>query len=337
MKNVSKLDLVVGGIILIALSFAAGWWMKNPPPVQAGLCKSTPLRLTGFKYVRPLLICDTSPQRDFTELKPLNQSFTDIINQAKSDNKISTASVYFHDLKNDGRIDVNKDDKFNSASMGKVAVMIAVYRWTEPNPGRLEQKVVVNVPANLNSSQEVPPKDYAHIGQSYTVDDLVNLMIKYSDNNSLYALINLIGADTLNDVFKDLQAPFPTVVSQSMDVDFMTTRDFSYFFRVLYNDTYLTSDLSDKALDLLTQTDFASGLKSGVPSDVPASHKFGLKTLTNSGSVVERELSDCGVVYHPTHPYLLCVMTKGNGSIGDIESVIKDISTVAYKFQDNRQ
>jgi hypothetical protein len=43
-----------------------------------------------------------------------------------------------------------------------------------------------------------------------------------------------------------------------------------------------------------------------------------------------RELHDCGIVYLPDNPYLLCVMTKGN-DFAKMEKIIEEISRLSYE------
>ena len=140
-------------------------------------------------------------------------------------------------------------------------------------------------------------------------------------------------------VFKELQLPFQFDPKNPQLFDFITTKEISYFFRVLYNGTYLNQEFSDAALSLLNDSDYKNGLVAGVPSGVNVAHKFGQKTyysLDNPKQVLKRELHDCGIIYHEKNPYLLCVMTKSVSPIPDIESTIKKISAAVYQFQDSR-
>jgi hypothetical protein len=121
------------------------------------------------------------------------------------------------------------------------------------------------------------------------------------------------------------------------EIDYMTAKDFSYFLRVLYNSTYLKKDLSEKALELLNTVDFKDGLVAGVPNNITVAHKFGIKgdfANNDKNQVVNRELHDCGIVYHNQRPYLVCIMTKGNSSLQDSESVLKNISSMIYQAVD---
>lgn len=76
-------------------------------------------------------------------------------------------------------------------------------------------------------------------------------------------------------------------------------------------------------LSLLSQSAFPQGLEAGVPQDLPVAHKFGEYDDGKGG----KQLNDCGIIYKPHKPYLLCVMTEGK----DLDALAKVISTISNK------
>jgi len=72
---------------------------------------------------------------------------------------------------------------------------------------------------------------------------------------------------------------------------------------VLYNATYLDRDLSEKALELLANSNFKLGLRAGVSPTVTVADKYGERTAFDpQGNVQYRELHDCGIVYDQNGP-----------------------------------
>jgi len=330
-----KIAIIIGLLVLMFLVFMAGWLLKEKFSKQSYV--SSPLRLTDFKFARPLLVCDTNPNKANPELQSLEVKLKNLIDKEKKDKKVSTASVYMQDFKTDGRIDINKDEKFDSASMGKVSIALAFFRLAESDYSILSQRIKYNSGRDENFSQEIKPNDYAKIGETYTIQELIEKMLKYSDNNSTYMLLSFLEPGKLQELYQDLQVPGQMDPQKPGGYDYMTTRDVSYFFRVLYNSTYLMNDLSEKILEILTETDYKNGLVAGVPEGIVVAHKFGLTSLESNGNIVERELHDCGIIYHPDNPYLLCVMTKSSSTVPDIESAIKDISSMVYQYANKKQ
>ncbi len=76
----------------------------------------------------------------------------------------------------------------------------------------------------------------------------------------------------------------------------------------------------------------------GVPSTVDVAHKFGERTTlaSDTESTETKQLHDCGIVYFPENPYLLCVMTRGT-DFKVLEGIISDISRMVYEEVDSRR
>ncbi len=146
-------------------------------------------------------------------------------------------------------------------------------------------------------------------------------MIKYSDNGAFGAIVSdpRINSE-FTQVYSLFRLPAPGLTGST--TDFMSPKSFSSVFRALYNSSFFEWGLSEQVLSLLSQTTFTQGLVSGVPSTTPVSHKFGENT---------DELHDCGIVYSPKHPYLLCIMTRGNNA-QNLESALQQISNIVWKF-----
>jgi hypothetical protein len=89
---------------------------------------------------------------------------------------------------------------------------------------------------------------------------------------------------------------------------------------------------SNKLLGIMDDSSFQDGLAAGVPSTVTVANKFGERFLNSStpGIPTDFELHDCGILYPPQNPYILCVMTKGN-DYTKLAKVIADVSRAVYQ------
>ena len=105
----------------------------------------------------------------------------------------------------------------------------------------------------------------------------------------------------------------------------MTTAEYAKIFINLHNAEYLTKDKSNYALLLLSQTTFYEGIVHGVPITIKVAHKFGERETMYS-----QQLHDCGIVYYPEHPYVLCIMTNGKDT-KTLSKVISGISETVYR------
>lgn len=297
-----------------------------------------PLRLTGYQYISPLISCNFSSVKAFSQDQSMISTIQSVISQDKSAGDITNASVYFADLTTGQWASVNGNDKYYPSSLGKVPIMMAYYAMAESSSSILDEKNSYPAGAtDLNTQQEIPPASAITLGKKYTNEQLIESMIKYSDNDAADVLTTRATTAELQgvqDVYSDLQVPLETDVTASSS-DFMTPQQYSILFRTLYNATYLSRDYSEKALALLAQTDFTQGIVAGVPSSTVVSHKYGLASYLSAGVPYQWELHDCGIVYASGYPYVLCVMTKGTTSIAAQEKTIADISAAAYNQVEN--
>lgn len=254
--------------------------------------------------------------------------------ESEKQNGLVSASVDFRDINESGGFVVNPDALYTPASLNKVPVMMAYYKIAEKTPGILTHVLTYSGATNTSNVQEIRSAVQLIPGKSYTVEQLIEHMIRYSDNNAADLLTDYLketnNLDTYITVFSDLGTS-PTVLSEYTDN--MTVRNYSMFLRALYNATYLTRDASEHALKLLSETDFSEGIESGVPNNTLVAEKFGEVRMTDANHVLlGKEINNCGIVYFPGHPYLLCIMTKATGdNIKVLEGQIASISRIIYK------
>ena len=313
-------------VVVSSVAFAVGWFLPPPTSVQ----QPQSLRLSGYAFIDPLLACNINNSNAYPQAKFLSQELQSIIDTNKNNGTISKASVYFVSFKTGAWSNVYGSELFYPSSLGKIPLMIAYYQEAESDPSILTQMLTYPVGStDLNQMQDISPPQAIVPGQSYTVEQLIEYMIKYSDNNATALLDANINQDTLNRVYGDLGIPTEDNVNLA-NADFITVHQVATMFRVLYNATYLSRADSEKALQLLSQASFTQGLVAGVASSTVVSHKLGLVGIAPNGVTTEHELHDCGIVYAPS-PYLMCVMTRGAGSLPHMESVIAQLSKAAYQ------
>lgn len=182
--------------------------------------------------------------------------------------------------------------------------------------------------ANLQSQFQLAPPVDLTVGQAYSVPYLLKEMLSDSDNGSKDLLLSAIDPTIIDKMFTDLSITQPTD-EDSPDLT-ISPQDYSRFLRILYYGTYdLSWKDSNAILQLLNQSTFTSGLVSGVPSTVAVAHKFGEYAIETDSQVQGVELSDCGIVYHPQHPYLICVMTEGKDPLV-LANFIAKVSQATY-------
>ncbi len=305
-------------VILVIMALAAAL----APRADAHECaeKSKEHRAPRRGLIHPLL--DTE-EFGFNEIKPFQYKIEQLRTKLIAEKKIRVMAVYFRDLDNGLAFGVDSQTPFQPASLLKLPVMLSLLKKHERDQGLLALRVPLNPAKPGELVPTFPPSTTLTPGKEYTVDELLRAMISRSDNDALNTLLGAISEPDYLRVHEDLGLRVPNV----RDVDDpVTVREYATFFRILYNASYLTKDLSQKALEYLAATEFDLGLTAGLPPAMTVAHKFGESGREKSA---ERQLHDCGIIYHPQKPYLLCVMTRGS-DMKVMARAIADVSALVY-------
>ena len=237
-------------------------------------------------------------------------------------------SVYYRSFLDATWAGVNQDAQYHPGSMLKVIIMIGYYREAELDPTILQKTLVYD----SKTAQEAASLDFAlpstlKVGQSYTVEQLIKIMIAESDNGAETLLLNNVDRKILNNAYEDLSINNPDTFSGDYTISVF---QYSGFLRILYNATYLSDQYSEQAMSIMAKSTYKDGLSAGVPDTVVVAQKYGERLDTESNKVQAVELHDCGVVY-ANNPYSICIMTKGD-DLGKLTSAIKDISAIVYRY-----
>lgn len=277
-------------------------------------------------YTNPLLECDVP--RDAWEnedIQPFKHKVEDFIQNRLNPLWTNSVAVYYRSLNSGLWFSIGPTANFSPASLLKVPVMMAILKESEYNPSILKQKFRYSREDDLNVFQNIKPSRTMQPGREYTVEDLLYRAIVYSDNNASVMLEGIVDMNTLKRTYNDLGMESAYAGKQE---NFMSVEAFASFFRVLYNASYLNKAMSEKALDYLAKSEFKDGLVAGVPEGTIVAHKFGEHLRSDAGK--EMQLHDCGIVYYPNNPYLLCIMTRGK-SFEYLDDAIKEISRLIFE------
>ena len=268
------------------------------------------------------------------------------ITEEKARGTIVETGIYFRDLKNGPTLGINEHTEFTPASMLKVPVLIAYLDIAKDNPEILNTELVISgdaIQAEDNAfDQNYIPRERVEADTPYTIDELLRRLIVFSDNIASIALIQYLegtlstNVNKFTEVFQGLGL-LPNVEENEF---VLSTKRYSQMLSSLYYSAYLPADMSEKALALLEESEYENGLVAGLPKDLRIAHKFGERTILSlagsSTPPVLRQLHDCGIVYYPENPYLLCVMTRGK-EYKELEKFIQTISQMVYEEIESRK
>lgn len=289
------------------------------------------VRSGQHRLVNPLLVYkeetgfETWELGELGELVSFKHEIEELISNEKNKNLIKSAAVYFRDLNNGPWFGIDEYEEFYPGSLLKIPMLIGYLKKAESSPQILKEKIKFTGD-KFTESYNIKPSMELEIGKSYTIEELIYRMIVYSDNKSARQLFYLDNGASFFKVFNDL-LPHYEIRSERFSIQI---NDYAAFFRILYNASYLNKDMSNIALNWLTEVDFKGGIPAGIPLDVFVAHKFGER-----GTGKDLQFHDCGIVYHPKRPYLICIMSRGENMENLIHN-IRSISRLVYQHVDKQ-
>lgn len=311
--------------VLLAAALAAGVGIGYLLGTRASEPEISEVRKGFGRLTNPLLECDAEESGVQGSLSDFRDGLQALASRAVDAGQVERIGIYYRDLNSGDWLGVDEDATFTPASLLKVPVAIAALKQAGGDPAFLDREVLftgINGIANqrmFQAEKQIVP------GNRYRVGELARRAIVYSDNAAAALLAFQIDRRILRDLVVVLGLP------SSLAEDFLrpvaiSPQDYSRFFRVLYNATYLDQGMSERVLQMLTESTFKNGLAAGLPVGTLVAHKFGISA---SGPKEFPQLHDCGIVYLPGRPYFLCVMTTGS-DYAALEKVIGEMSRFVY-------
>ena len=321
-KFISKnLYAIFISVLVFSIGVLLGRYTKEPQVI-----KNKVLRESGYKYINPVLLCNTDNQQEYNHDTELSDKLFDYVKKNSSNN----ISVYYLSLTNGYWASINENGSYSPASMLKIPTVVDALKYSEANPNFVSKEIYFEGLLDEDKKQNFKPLKSIQAGEFYTFNELIDYIIKYSDNNALTLLTKNINSRSLNELYADLNISIP-----KNTIDFMNVKTFSLFLRILYNSTYLSRENSEKVLKLMTESDFSIGLRNSLPKEIEVASKFGeQKIIDTGGKLIKNELHECGIVYQKDNPYILCVMTSG-ASFESLSVNISDISKIVFDHVNN--
>jgi len=319
-----KLSLLY--LVLLVLGFGIGFLVSKNKYEK--ICVSS-----KFTYINQQLGCGPAYVVDKRSYIQLKNQLEKVISEKTEAGEVTDVSIYFRDLQDGPTLGIREHENFSPASLLKLPLLLTYYNRQENQPDLFERQVMVKKLDN-NLDQIVAPKASIKENTTYSIGELLKYMIVYSDNHAYYVLREYVrqlspDKDLLKGTFVDLGILDP----QGFLDDTLSVKSYASIFVQLYHSSYLNKkELSENVLALLAQVDWNKGINAGVPIGIHVAHKFGERGNSEGGI---QQLHDCGIVYYPDNPYVLCVMTRGK-DLNKLTDMIALISKMVYAEFDSR-
>jgi len=259
----------------------------------------------------------------------LRQKLANEISQFKGE-----AGIVVKDLQTNREIYHNKDKLFPSASLAKIPIMAACFLAAEEGRLKLDRQVALKDSDKLTGSGIL--KD-TRSGATFTVEELIGLMIYDSDNTATNILTNMVGIDYLNNSFKtfglkntELSRRIADYKSRDAGLEnYTTVEDMALILEKIYRRVLVNKDISEKCIKLLKLQRISGRLSKYLPVETLVAHKTGL----------ERGIChDVGLVFTSEGDFLICVLTKhSNSNSAPSKEFIAKAALHAYAYFEQLQ
>jgi len=265
------------------------------------------------------LACAATPARTASPAAPTATASADTVPLRRALEEIvrgypGIAGVSVKNLATGEAVSIRGSEPYPSASLIKVAVLVAMLEEVRKGTMRLDERVSMIARDRVGGSGVL---QYMGSGLEPTAADLAWLMITISDNTATNLILDKINVRTVWERMEALGLPrtkihsktFLRATSVAMDSSVkyglgVTTPDETVrLFELLHAGRAVSPALDSLAMSMLRANQDQSKLQRWLPEDVAFAHKTG---------EVDAARSDCGVLYGPDAPVAVCVMTREN-------------------------
>lgn len=303
--------------VLIVFSFILGaffsyWLMHSSPNKQRLGCDYRIARVDGYEWVKPILSAEKECESGiYEELKQRLSKQVDSLRQA---NMLLEASIYLRSFDRGEWMAYREDTRYHPASLMKVALLISVLKSAEVQPGLLQQRLVYVAPPEGTIQPQYYSFPSIEPGKEYTIAQLLEYMIVYSDNHATWLLASRLNPQSTPKLFADIGL---NVLVEDKERFTMSVTEMGTLFKVIFNSSYLSPASSEYAARLMSRCAFAEGLRKGLPPNIRLWHKFGEWRYAGH----PYELHEAGVFYIEDVPYLVVIMTRGTNTDRQAQSI----------------
>ena len=233
----------------------------------------------------------------------------------------ATYGVVVLDPSSGERVGIDADQRFDAASLGKLPILMKLYRAAASGEVDLDDKISMQ-PSDVQAYGTGVLYTYP-IGYTMTLRECARYLIQKSDNTAWKMLDRYLGRD-------NIRAELYRVGARSTDYwipNITTPDDVLLMLEKIADPSYTSPKLSAEMLDVMTNTDFEDRLPQPLPEGTRVSHKIGYFGTT---------YADAGVVFpagarDASDAYFIVVMTSETGWSSSREAM-QEMSLATYRI-----
>lgn len=238
----------------------------------------------------------------------------------------SRVGVAFIDPKSGWIFSINGSSEFPAASVAKVPVMAAAYHLADSGLLNLERKVPFHNRDKLGGSGVL---QWLRGGRTYTIRNLIRLMIVLSDNTATKLVVDTLGLKRINQYLTNIGLTETIINDPTMLVEppalfnnRTTPNDMAKLIEKIYRSKGFSSAAAKEMLSFMRSQKYRWGLWRGVPPGT---------TIANKTGNLEGILNDVGIIYTKKGNYILAVFTQQFKKQREARLIINNISRITYE------
>lgn len=299
--------------IVVAVSIAVGWKMADQRSYAA-----------HNRY--PLLdpsVNNPSVHQEIINFDPLRQNLKAYLARLNVDH-----SLYFEYLPNGINIRDGDDNVSQAASLIKAPLVMDLYKLAEQGKLNLDNQSTVE-PVDINTDPLYGNPTGLKAGDKISLRQAAQITLKYSDNTTLNVIKDRILplVDSTSDSFRSLDLSYTVGGLADNEQLSISARSYASVLKCLYYACFNTPQDSTQIITYLMNSADPNRLAAGVPAGIKVAHKVG------SGGAPAQ--SDCGIIYYPAKPYLICLMffkISNSTASAQVDSYFKTVSQMIYQY-----
>jgi len=234
--------------------------------------------------------------------------------------------VAARDIARQRAIDLRADERFPSASVIKIAILLELMARTDAGELDLHDRVT------LKDSDRVPGSgvlQMLHEGMELTLEDLAHLMITISDNTASNMLIEILACDRINGTLEALGLRQTRLMRKFYDFEardrgldnWASPGELADLLVGIERRQVVSPDASERMLAVLRKQQLDNRIPKLLPADTAVAHKTGSITGV---------CHDAGIIYSPNGPLVLVVLTRDIDEAAAAEGGIRHIARLVY-------
>ncbi|MBU5317368.1 serine hydrolase [Clostridium bornimense] len=260
---------------------------------------------------------DTSTTNAITDDK--YESIKSNINSIVANNFNRTSikfSLAFKDLSREDTYSINSR---KTVSAGTIKIFIMAEAFNEAQNGTLKLDDNITLTDNMKASGAGILRD-RKAGETFTIKDLIDLMMLKNDNTATNILINKLGIDNINNYIKSLGCNDTELNRTMMDQNainrgiqnYTSVNDLTLVLSKIYQKKCINEHYDALMLDILKNNKYDEKIPKLIPTTAPVFNKSGeYPSMENDAAII---VTDKGA-------YILCITTNNSTNKKEVKAI----------------